>query len=42
MDKMIIATDAPCRKFSGGGLKLERSNVHASGDLSNPHEYISV
>jgi hypothetical protein len=40
MDKMIITTGAPCRKFTGGGLKLERSNVHASGDLSNSHEYI--
>ena len=29
MDKMIIATGAPCHKFTGGGLKLERSNVHA-------------
>ncbi len=42
MDKMIITTGAPCRKFTGGGFKLERSNVHASGDLSNSHQSISM
>jgi hypothetical protein len=39
---MTITTGAPCHKFTGGGLELERSNVHASDILSNSHEYISV
>jgi hypothetical protein len=43
MDKMTITTGAPCHKFTGGGLELERSNVHAAdNNLSNSHECFSV
>jgi hypothetical protein len=28
MDKKIIVTEVPCRKFTDGGLKLKWLNVH--------------